>query len=241
MTYPPQQPGPYGQQPQQPGGYGQQPDPWAQPQPQPTTQYQGLGGFPGAGGGPPPPPKKSNVGQIVAIVLIALLLLGGAGVGVYFLNKDGEPSATGGGETTTTRKNSPTTSESPSETTETTSERESTSQRPPDGPSTTGSAPREIVDAYVDAYKTKSFSSVTNGACEAYKKKYGTDTTELETKLSEFDITATAQGEPEVKGTTATAKIDLTLSKGTESKDASIKIKIVKESGEWRFCGEEAA
>lgn len=228
MTYPPQQPGPYGQQPdnsggygyqQQPGGYGQ-PDPYTQ-----QTQYQGLGGFPG---GPPPPPKSST-GKIVAVVVIALLVLGGAGVGVYFLTKD-SGNTTAGPEQTS--------SAAPPETE--TSQRTTTSRRTTSSaPDTAG--PQEVVDAYVRAYETKQFSSVTTQACDAYKKKYGTDTTELEGKLADFDITAKASGEPKVTGSSATAEIDLTLTKGTESKDASIRIKIVKESGDWKFCGEEAA
>ncbi|SER30874.1 hypothetical protein [Actinokineospora terrae] len=231
MTYPPQQPGPYGQQPQQPGGYGNQPPQPGQQYPQ-TSQfpqqggYQGLGGFPGGGG---QPPKPNNTGKIVAIVIIAVLVLGGAGVGVYFLTKDGKSDAGGGGGTTTS---APKTSTKKSATDEPTT----TTKAAPDT-----SGPQEVVDDYLKAYESKSFSSVTESACDAYKDKYGTDTTKLETDLAPFDITATAKGEPTVSGNSATAVIDLVLSKDGTSKDASIKIKIVKETGEWRFCGEEAA
>ncbi|GAA3058710.1 hypothetical protein [Actinokineospora globicatena] len=232
MTYPPQQPGPYGQQPQQPGGFGNQPQ---QPGGQfpPTSQfpqqggYQGLGGFPGGGG---QPPKQKNTGKIVAIVIIAVLVLGGAGVGVYFLTKDSKNGAGGGGSTTTT--SAPKTTGKKSATDEPTT----TTKAAPDT-----SGPQEVVENYLKAYESKSFSSVTGNACDAYKDKYGTDTTALEKELEPFDITATAQGEPTVSGSSATALIDLVLSKDGTSKDASIKIKIVKESGEWRFCGEEEA
>ncbi|GAA2983511.1 hypothetical protein [Actinokineospora diospyrosa] len=231
MTYPPQQPGPYGQQPQQPGGYGNQP-PQPGPYGPPTSQfpqqggYQGLGGFPGGGG---QPPKPSNTGKIVAIVIIAVLVLGGAGVGVYFLTKDGKSGAGGGGATSTS---APKTTGKKSGTDEPTT----TTKAAPDT-----SGPQEVVDNYVKAYEGKSFGSVTSNACEAYKNKYGTDTSALEKELADFEITATANGEPTVSGSSATALIDLVLTKGTTSKDASIKIKIVKESGEWRFCGEEEA
>ncbi|MGQ0839030.1 hypothetical protein [Actinokineospora sp.] len=227
MTYPPQQPGPYGQDPygQQQPGYGQQPDPFAQ---QPA--YQGFGGYPGPGG-PPQPPKRDNTGKIVAIVLIALLVLGGAGVGVYFLTKgDDKPTTAAPGGST---KNTPSGSETQSP--------DDTSTKSTTEPPANDDGPQQVVEAYVDAYETKSFSSVTTAACDAYKKKYGTDTSDLEGKLAEFDIIATAKGSPEVKGSTATAQIDLKLSKDGQSKDASIKIKIVKESGAWKFCGEEAA
>ncbi|HEV2783387.1 MAG TPA: hypothetical protein VGX25_28725 [Actinophytocola sp.] len=101
MTYPPQQPGPYGQEPhgQQPGPYGQ--DPTAQYGQQPP----GYGGYPGGPGGPPPP-KKTNAGVIAAVVAGAVLVLGGAGTGIYFLTKgDDTPSNTAstGGQTSTSK------------------------------------------------------------------------------------------------------------------------------------------
>jgi hypothetical protein len=73
MTYPPQQPGPYGPDPygQQPPGYGQQP-PWA-----------GPGAYPVG-----PPPRKSRSGPIVTLIIVGILVLGGGGVGLYFLTRD---------------------------------------------------------------------------------------------------------------------------------------------------------
>lgn len=139
MTYPPQQPGPYGQdpygqQPQQPPQsppygqpsppYGQQPSPppyggqpsppYGQPpQPQQPPQFGGQTSYQGLGsygGQPPEPPKKRNTGMIVAIVLIVLLVVGGGGVALFVLNKDDDkPNAS----TNTTDETSQ--SESPSE------------------------------------------------------------------------------------------------------------------------------
>jgi hypothetical protein len=229
MTYPPQQPGPYGQDP-----YGQQ-----QPPPQ-TPPYGGQSSFPGQSsyqglgsyGPPPPPPKKRNTGMIVAIVLIVLLVLGGGGVAVYVLTKgdDKNNEADGGksGDKTTPPSSEEPTGDSTEETTE-------------DNPGGASNTPDDVRDAYMDAYETKSFSSVVNDACAAYKSKYGTDTSSLEKTLEPYDITATASGEPDVNGNTATANIDLQLSQGGTTEKPSIFIKIVEEDGQWRFCGEGEA
>ncbi|GLZ37314.1 hypothetical protein [Actinokineospora sp. NBRC 105648] len=232
MTYPPQQPGPYGQQPQQPGGYGnqppgpygQQPDPYAQQPP-----YQGPGGFPGGPGGEPP---KRNTGKIVAIVAIAVLVLGGAGVGVYFLTKDKGGSNTGSGTTSSAPK-------SPGRTTTGSSSSDETSSSSEPSTDDDSSGPDAVVDAYVDAYKTKSFLTVTSDACKAYKDKYGTDTSKLEGELEKFEITATKNGSPKVSGSTASAQIDLVLTQDGKSRNVTIEIKIVKEGGDWKFCGEQ--
>lgn len=206
MTYPPQQPGPYGGPPQP--GYGQ--DPWRQQPP-----YQGgyqTQPFPAQS---PEPPR--NTGKVVAIVLMSLLLLGGTGVGVYFLTRD-----SGGGQSEASPTQAP--------------------------PTTTGEAadepaagPEAIVEEYIAAYETKSFGAVTAEACKAYKKKYGTNTAQLEKQLERYTITGSAQGQPEVKGDVATARIALELNSDADVKNVDIEIKIVKEDGEWRFCGEETA
>lgn len=77
MTYPPQQPDPYGNQP-----------PW-------------VGGQPGYGVGPPPPPKPKT-GLIAALIIVGILVIGGGGVGAYFLlsdDKGAESGGSGGGGT----------------------------------------------------------------------------------------------------------------------------------------------
>lgn len=244
MTYPPQPPGggPYGGPPQQPGPYGQQPGPYGQqpgpyggqpqqPQPgpygpPPTDPYQQQPPYQGFGGGypgdPGPPPKKSNRNVIIAVVVIAVLVLGGAGTAIFFLTKKkDEPSSSsqgGGGSTSQT----------------------TTSGKPSDPP-VSKDGPEKVQQAYVDAYESKQFSSVVANACKAYKDKFGTDTSQLEQQLAPYDITAKAEGDPEVTGNTATALIDLELTKDGQTKPAKIKIKIVKESGSWKFCGEGEA
>jgi hypothetical protein len=247
MTYPPQppggggpygppQPGPYGQQPygQQPGPYGgQQPPPYGQQPPygppsepfQQPTAYQGLGGYPGDPGGPPP---KKNTTMIIVVVVIAVLVLGGAGTAIYFLtNKKGDDksnSSASGGQSGGTTSNSPSTDDT-------------TTSKDSGG----ADSPAKVQQAYIEAYETKQFSSVVQSACKAYKDKFGTDTSDLEKQLAPYDIKATADGAPEVTGLTATAKIDLSLTKDGETKTPKIKIKIVKESGSWKFCGEGEA
>ncbi|HEX7305220.1 hypothetical protein [Lentzea sp.] len=123
MTYPPQQPGPYGHQ--QPG-HGQQPPPgYGQPQPgygqQPPPppgygQQQGYGPGPGqpgpygqpqpgqpgpygqqqpgfGGGYGGPPPKKSKTGLVVGVVLGVLVLVGGGVTAAVLLTGDDEPKS----------------------------------------------------------------------------------------------------------------------------------------------------
>lgn len=82
MTYPPQQPGPYGQDP-----YGQQPDPYGQSPWSQQPAYQM---------GPPPPPKKKG-GLMAALIIVAILVVGGGGTGLYFLLSKDEKDPAGGG------------------------------------------------------------------------------------------------------------------------------------------------
>ncbi|TDV44911.1 hypothetical protein [Actinophytocola oryzae] len=98
MTYPPQQPGPYGPQDpygQQPYGqqpqYGQQPPYGQQPQygqpqygqqPQYGAPQWGQPGYPVG-----PPPRKSRTGLITTLVIVAVLVIGG-GVAAFFLLRD---------------------------------------------------------------------------------------------------------------------------------------------------------
>ena len=246
MTYPPQQPGPYGSQ-QPPEPYGQQPGPYSgpptPPQPDPYRQpssYQGLGTYP-TGPSEPPPPKTSNTGTIIAIVLVALLVLGGGGAAVYFLTKksddnsnsasNNQPGGSGGSGGSTPTSGGQGGGNGGSETS---SSEETPSPRGSDSPA-------EVQQAYIQAYESKKFTSVVDSACDAYKKKFGTDTTDLEKQLAPYDIKATADGSPQVDGSTATAKINLELTKGAETKKPKIQIKIVKESGSWKFCGEGEA
>jgi hypothetical protein len=222
MTYPPQQPGPYGQDP-----YGQQPPPMTPPYGGQTSSYQGLGSY---GTPPPPPPKKRNTGMIIAIVLIVLLVVGGGGVAIWVLTK-GDDNNTASGDPSSTAAPTPESDPTEPTTEETTTEETSTATNTPD----------DVRQAYMTAYENKDFTSVVASSCAAYKSKYGTDTSSLEKTLSQYDITATAAGEPKVNGNTATADIKLELSAGGTTEKPTIFIKIVEEDGEWRFCGEGEA
>jgi hypothetical protein len=223
MTYPPQQPGPYGQDP-----YGQQQPPQTPPYGG-QSSYQGLGSY---GPPPPPPPKKRNTGMIVAIVLIVLLVLGGGGVAVYVLTK-GDDKNNAADDKKTDKTTAPSSDE--------TQPSEDTTDPTDDGGGDASNSPDDVRDAYMQAYETKSFTDVVSDACAAYKSKYGTDTSSLEKTLEPYDITATASGEPDVNGNTATANIDLELTQSGTTEKPSIFIKIVEEDGQWRFCGEGEA
>jgi hypothetical protein len=92
MTYPPQQPGPYG--PQDPYGqqnpYGQQPQ-YGAPQ-YGAPQWGQQPGYPSG-----PPPKKSRTGLIVTLVIVALLVVGGGIAAFLLLKDDGNAGGNGGG------------------------------------------------------------------------------------------------------------------------------------------------
>lgn len=214
MTYPPQQPGQFGQ-----------------------SSYQGLGSYSGGQGGP----GNRNTGKIVAIVLIAVLVLGGGGVATYFLTKGGDKSDDKASSEQTNRDESKDTrsDDDPSD--------DASSDRDPDQGSDDSDAsntPDDVRDDYMAAYENKDFADVVDNACRAYKTKFGTDTSELEDKLEGYDISASPDGEAEVDDQhpdTATAKIDLTLVGAGQTQEPKILIKIVQESGEWRFCGEGTA
>jgi hypothetical protein len=153
--------------------------------------------------------------MIVAVVVLAVLVLAGAAIGIYLLTNDDSANTASGGQTASASASGSASGEA-------------------DGPAA-------VQQAYMTAYETKSFGSVVDNACEAYLSKFGKDTSALEQQLAPYDIEATADGDPEVTGSTAVAKIDLKLSKGTETKTPKIKIRIVKEGGKWKFCGEGEA
>ncbi|SMC61028.1 Rv0361 family membrane protein [Kibdelosporangium aridum] len=113
MTYPPQQPGPYGQpdpygqqpgwqqggygQPQQQGGYGQPQQPgWGQQQP-------GWGQQPGYPGGMPP--QKNKNGLIIGLAIAGVLVVGG-GVTAILLLTGGDDSSTPAAQTTSAQPKS---------------------------------------------------------------------------------------------------------------------------------------
>src|ERR1700754_1102671 len=147
MTYPPQQPGPYGQDP-----YGQQQPPQTPPYGG-QSSYQGLGSY---GPPPPPPPKKPHTGMIVAIVLIVLLVLGGGGVAVGVRTKNDDSNSAPDGKTTD--QSSPeSTSDEPTDGTDPT---EPTGDTGDQGTGDASNTPDDVRDAYMEAYESKSFSSV---------------------------------------------------------------------------------
>ena len=217
MTYPPQQPG-------QPGQFGQ-------------SSYQGLGSYGGGQGGGP---GNRNTGKIIAIVVIALLVLGGGGVATYFLTKDNGTSNDASSDRSN-RDNSKDTRSDETPSDDASSDRDQ-DQESDDSDAT--NSPDDVRDDYMAAYENKDFADVVDNACRAYKTKFGTDTSELETKLDGYDISAAPDGEAEIDNEhpdTATAKIDLKLVGNGQTEEPKILIKIVQESGQWRFCGEGTA
>lgn len=207
------------------------------PQQPGQSSYQGLGTYSG-------PPKKRNTGRLVAVVVIAVLVLGGGGVATYFLTKsDGDT----GDSASSNRSNGGSSNDTGSDRGGTDPSDDASSDRDQgraSDDSDPSNAPDDVRDDYMAAYENNDFADVVNNACRAYKKKFGTDTSPLEDKLQDFDITATPDGDVDVDSKnpdTATAKIDLTLAGPDDTQDAKILIKIVEENGKWRFCGEDEA
>jgi hypothetical protein len=102
-------------------------------------------------------------------------------------------------------------------------------------------SPEAVRDAYIRAYETNDFGPVLRDACQAYKKEYGTNASNLERELERYDVSAKAWGPPELNGDAANAYIDLELARRGEVERPRIVIHVVKETGKWRFCGEERA
>jgi hypothetical protein len=208
------------------------------PQQPGQPSYQGLGAYPGG------PEKKRNTGRIVAIVAIVALVLAGGGVATYFLTKSDDNTSD---RASSERSSEPTSNDTGSDDGSSGSSEDASPDRDQGQGSDDSSAtnsPDDVRDDYMTAYENNDFADVVNDSCGAYKRKFGTDTSDLETKLQDFVITATADGDVDVDGEdpdTATAKIDLVLEGPEQTQDAKILIKIVEENGKWRFCGEDEA
>jgi hypothetical protein len=104
--------------------------------------------------------------------------------------------------------------------------------------SRSANSPEGVREAYITAYENHDFGEAVGNACASYKREFGTDASVLEENIRPFEINATAVGEPALRGDVATADIDLDLSQGGNRERARIFIRVEKEDGVWRFCGE---
>jgi hypothetical protein len=208
------------------------------PQQPGQPSYQGLGAYPGG------PPKKRNTGRLVAIIAIVALVLAGGGVATYFLTKSND---TTGDRASSERSNENTPNDTGSDESTSKSNDDASSDRDQgqgDQDSDSSNTPDDVRDDYMAAYENNDFADVVNSSCRAYKREFGTDTSDLEEKLQDYSISATADGDVDIDGDnpdTATAKIDLVLEGPEQTQDAKILITIVEENGRWRFCGEGEA
>jgi cytoskeletal protein RodZ len=205
------------------------------PQQPGQSSYQGLGTYTGG------PPKKPNKGRIIAIVAIVTLVLAGGGVATYFLTKGDDKSSSSEQSSDSSSKDTGSNDGSSDPSDDVSSDRD---QDQGSDKSDASNTPDDVRDDYMAAYENKDFADVVNNACAAYKKKFGTDTSSLESDLADYDITASPDGDVEVDSKnpdTATAKIDLELVGTDQTYTPKILIKIVDEKGKWRFCGEDKA
>ncbi|MFC7614811.1 hypothetical protein ACFQV2_16100 [Actinokineospora soli] len=197
--------------------YGQQPgyDPNQQ-------QYGGAYQQPyGYGGGEPP---KNNTGKIVAIVAIAVLVLAGAGVGVYFLTKDGGGTA---GGTSTTQQAPKTTTESSEETTteETTSEETTTTEES----TSNGGGESDVASAaekYVAAVNDQDESAAKALSCS------GSDPGLMYTSVVPGNGEVEIVGQPDVYGTNASVDTKVTIP-GSGVDPIDFPILFEEKSGKW--------
>jgi hypothetical protein len=204
------------------------------PQQPGQSSYQGLGAYSDG-------QKRRGKGKLVAVIVIAVLVLAGGGATAYFLTRGDDNTS---GNASSERSND----DSPNDTGSDDNPSDDASSDRDRGQGTYGSdarnTPEDVRDDYMAAYENNDFTDVVDGSCAAYRKKFGTDTSALENKLQDYDITATPDGDVDVDSEnpdTATAKIDLVLDSPDRTQDAKILIKIVEENGAWRFCGEDDA
>jgi len=217
MTYPPQQPGPYGpqdpygqqqpygqqpQQPQQPYGqqpYGQGQQPYGQPQQYGAPQWGQQPGYPVG-----PPPKKSRTGLITTLVIVAVLVIGGGGVAAFLLlKKDG-----GGGSGSETPR------------------------------ATADTFTRELGSALSSKIKNVDLSPLKALTCaDDYKQLSG------DLKAAQSGSTApSGDGEKTTftisnyKDTSGGATFDMTPKRGSDEADP-LNMKVLKESDHWVVCG----
>ncbi|GLZ31600.1 hypothetical protein Lesp02_37880 [Lentzea sp. NBRC 105346] len=227
MTYPPQQPGPYGQQPQP--GYGQQPygQPPQQPGPygqQPYGQQPGYGQQqpPQGYGQPPygygPPPKKTNTGLVVGVIIGVLVLVGGV-IGVVAMNSDGGSgsSASGNSGSTNTNSNS-------------------------SGGSDDADA-KQAAEEYFAASASRNESKVKSLTCkevwdeyEQAKRNLTPEQKEMAEKAKTLPVPQVTVKSASVSGDTATVAVTLKSSFGGSDQTFDTDFKFKKVSGDWQYC-----
>ncbi|SDK11567.1 hypothetical protein SAMN04488074_104283 [Lentzea albidocapillata subsp. violacea] len=241
MTYPPQQPGPYGQQPPQQPGYGQQPQPGYGQQPgqygqQPPPGYgqqpgqygqQPFGqpyGQPGGFGGPPP--KKSNTGLIIGVVVGVLVLVGGGITAAVLLSGD-----SGSGDNTASTNTEPTGGSS--------SKPATPSSKSPSsgGDSDAEDVAKEFTDRIIKGARAGSSTpnDVKDLVCSAEFPKL-----KPQSAAPNPSVKATVS-EVRTSGSTGTFRQSLTglQDPNNPGKVASgaIIYKLLKEGGDWKVCG----
>jgi hypothetical protein len=211
MTYPPQQPGPYGPQPdpygqqpqqpgwtggfpqQQPGQYGQQ-QPYGQPQ-QPYGQQPGYGGYPGG-----MPPQKSNKGLIIGLAVAGVLLVGGGVTTVLLLTGDDKPAENNPGGNIAAANDD--------------------------------STPNGVVQKVIKAIDAKDATAARSTLCDPNAKSAALQLDEAPATLS---LKASLSGEITESGDNARAKVDI---KGTEAGKArasnyTMSLVLKKDGSKW--------
>ena len=221
MSYPPQQPGPYGHQPHsggfpsQPGGpYGQPGQQYGQQYGQPGygqgSPYGEQGGYPGGGGGYPggEPPEKKKTGLIAGIIAGVVVLIAGAVLFTgfvapgFFNSDDSEDSSNEAQSSQQQEQPQQSEGQAPPPATEPTLPGGDQPEQGPDGgPAADVDRIKQVAQTVVDGLNNKSADTVKTVSCNPQNENQ-----------SDYDafpdgVTWSVEGDPSVTGTTATVPL----------------------------------
>lgn len=225
MTYPPQQPGPYGNQPDPYGSYGQQPPQqpawgggWDQQQQQPGYGPQ-SGGFPqqqpgygpppqqpGWGGYPPGPPPRKKTGLIAGLAIGGVLLVGGGVTAVILLTGDDKPQQNG-----------------------------SIANAEPGGG---GDGPQGVVQRVISAIDDKDTQAALATLCDSSVKS---PAFELDKAPASVTLKASQAGEISETGDNARARLSIKVTEGASSKGSTVNMSLTLKKKDGKWCVSNAS
>lgn len=211
MTYPPQQPGPYGPQPdpygqqhpqQQPGWTGGFPQQQPYGQQQQQQQPYGYGGYPGM----PPQNNNSKKGLVIGLAVGGVLLVGGAVTTILLLTGgDDEPTASGNGTTSA-----------------------------PAGSGNGGDtgSPEAVVERVIKAVDDKDAEAAHATLCDPDSKSPAFELNEAPATLK---LQTSLSGQITETGSTAKARLSIKATEGgsTRSRTITMQLSLKKDAGKW--------
>jgi hypothetical protein len=235
MTYPPQQPGPYGNQPDPYGSYGQQPQQqpgwgggWDQQQQQQPGYGPQSGGFPqqqpgygppsggfpppqqpgwGGGGYPPGPPPRKKTGLIAGLAIGGVLLVGGGVTAIILLTGDDKPQQNG-----------------------------SIADAKPGGGGE-GSA-EDVVKRVISAIDDKDTQAALATLCDSSVKS---PAFELDKAPASVTLKASQAGDITEQGDNARARLSIKVTEGASSKGSTVNMSLTLKKKDGKWCVSNAS